>query len=281
MLVVRTVADLRESLRAARRAEATIGLVPTMGALHHGHEALMEQARRECDVVVISIFVNPTQFNDPTDLERYPRTEEADLAAAERNGVDIAFVPDVAEMYPSGSSIEVRLDGPLVDTLEGAHRGSDHFHGVTTVVAKLFNIAQPTHAYFGQKDAQQVLVVQALVRELNLPVEIRVVDTVREPDGLAMSSRNIHVKGDDRRRALALKAALDATQSAYDGGSRDGAALVEAGVAAMKTYDVEPEYLAVVDPVTLEPLTEVDAGALVVIAAPVGPVRLIDNAVIR
>ncbi|AKU18524.1 pantoate--beta-alanine ligase [Luteipulveratus mongoliensis] len=281
MLVVRTIADLREALRPARREEASIGFVPTMGALHHGHEALMERARTECDVVVLSIFVNPTQFNDPTDLERYPRTEEADVAIAEKNGVDFVFMPSAEEMYRPGSTIEVRLDGPLVDSLEGAHRGSDHFHGVTTVVTKLFNIVQPEVAYFGQKDAQQALVIRALVRELDMPVRIDVVQTVREDDGLAMSSRNIHVKGRDRERALGLKAALDEAQSAYDGGERDAAALTERAVAAMKPFEVVPEYLAIVDRVTLQPVETVEPGALVVIAAPVGPVRLIDNTVIK
>ncbi|MDE9366545.1 pantoate--beta-alanine ligase [Luteipulveratus sp. YIM 133132] len=281
MRVVRTVSELRDALRPARREHSTIGFVPTMGALHAGHEALMEQARRECDVVVLSIFVNPTQFNDPTDLERYPRTEEADVAAAERAGVDLVFAPFAQEMYPRGATIEVRLEGPLVDTLEGAHRGSDHFHGVTTVVAKLFNIVQPDVAYFGQKDAQQVLVVTALVRELNFPVRIQAVQTVREPDGLAMSSRNVHVQGRNRERALALKAGLDSAQATYDGGERDADAVIAASVAAMASYEVDPEYLAIVDRVTLEPLRTVEPGALVVVAAPVGPVRLIDNATIH
>lgn len=241
----------------------------------------MEKARAECDVVVLSIFVNPTQFNDPTDLEKYPRTEEADLAIADRNQVDIVFAPNAEEMYRPGSTIEVRLDGPLVNTLEGAHRGSDHFHGVTTVVSKLFNIVQPDVAYFGQKDAQQALVVRALVRELDMPVRIDVVQTVREDDGLAMSSRNIHVKGRDRERALALKAALEAAQAAYDAGETDPAAVTKQAIAAMDPFEVTPEYLAIVDRVTLQPVEAVDAGALVVIAAPVGPVRLIDNAVIQ
>jgi pantoate--beta-alanine ligase len=277
MRVVRSIPELRTALRPARRAEQQIGLVPTMGALHDGHLTLIRRARQECDEVVVSLFVNPTQFNDSADLDRYPRDEAADAVAASETGADFLFAPPVEAIYPEGFATEVRLTGPLVETLEGAHRGAAHFNGVTTVVAKLLNIVQPTIAYFGQKDAQQALVIRKLVKDLDMPVRIEVVETVREPDGLAMSSRNVHRHGEDRERALALKAALDAARAAHDEGERDAAAITGRATAAMTTFGVEPEYLALVDPNTLAPLDTVDGEGLLAVAAVVGGTRLIDN----
>ena len=209
MRTVRTVADLRAALRDARRAERTIGLVPTMGALHEGHLSLVRAARAENDVVVVSLFVNPTQFNEAADLDAYPRDEARDAEAAAAAGADLLFAPSADEVYPPGFATTVRIAG-LTEHLEGEHRGVAHFEGVATVVCKLLNMAQPDVAYFGQKDAQQAAVIRRLVRDLDIPVRIAVQPTVREPDGLALSSRNVHLKGADRERALALRRALDA-----------------------------------------------------------------------
>ncbi|MQA79769.1 MAG: pantoate--beta-alanine ligase [Streptosporangiales bacterium] len=280
MKTVRTVEDLRAELRPSRLAGQTIGLVPTMGFLHEGHLSLIRRARAACDVVVMSLFVNPAQFDESADLEAYPRDERRDAALAERAGVDVLFAPPADVVYPDGFTTTVRVTGPLTGSLEGAQRGADHFHGVTTVVTKLFAMVQPDVAYFGQKDAQQSVVVRTAVRDLNLPVRVEVCPTVREPDGLALSSRNVRLLGDDRRRALALRRGLDAAEAAVAGGVRDADTIEKAAVAAMADLAVEPEYLAVVDPGTLAPLRVVDGTALVVVAARVGPVRLIDNTVI-
>src|SRR6185437_10678172 len=197
MNVVHTVAELRAALVGPRRAGQTIGLVPTMGAFHDGHLSLMRRARRDCDVVVVSLFVNPAQFNDPADLERYPRDHERDRALAAELGVDHLFAPAVEEVYPPGFATTVSVSG-ITEALEGAHRGRAHFDGVATVVTKLFNMVSPDVAYFGQKDAQQALVIRRLVRDLDMPVRIEVCPTVRESDGLALSSRNAHLSAADR-----------------------------------------------------------------------------------
>ncbi|MBO0827437.1 MAG: pantoate--beta-alanine ligase [Streptosporangiales bacterium] len=280
MKVLRTVRDLRDELRPARRAERTIGLVPTMGFLHEGHLSLIRRARRGCDVVVMSSFVNPAQFDRSDDLAAYPRDEERDVALAEDAGADIVFAPPVEVVYPDGFTTSVRVLGPLTETLEGAHRGPSHFHGVTTVVTKLFAMVQPDVAYFGQKDAQQAVVVRRLVHDLDLPVRVEVCPIVREPDGLALSSRNVHLHGDDRKRALALRRGLDAAEASVREGVRDAAAIRAAAVTAMGELEVEPEYVAVVDPETLAPLTSLTDVALVAVAARVGGVRLIDNTTI-
>ena len=281
MRVVRTIAELRTALRPARREEKQIGLVPTMGALHDGHLSLITRARDECDEVVVSLFVNPTQFNDAADLENYPRDEAADAVAASEYGADYFFAPSVEAIYPPGFATEVRVTGPLVDTLEGAERGAAHFYGVTTVVTKLLNIVQPSIAYFGQKDAQQALILKKLVADLDMPVRVELADIVREEDGLAMSSRNVHLKGADRERALALKAALDAARAAYEAGELDTAAVAAQATAAMTPFDVEPEYIALVDPNTLAPVAAIDGEVLVAIAARVGETRLIDNTILN
>ena len=281
MRTVRTVAELRAVLRPARRDEQTIGLVPTMGYLHEGHLSLLRRARAECDVVVMSLFVNPTQFDQAADLDAYPRDEARDSALAAEAGVDVLFAPGVEEVYPAGFSTTVQVTGPLTETLEGAFRGPGHFHGVTTVVAKLFSMVQPDVAYFGQKDAQQVAVVRTMTRDLDLPVRIEVCPTVREPDGLALSSRNVRLDDVERKRALALHRGLHAAEQAAAAGTRDTAAIRAEAVAVMAGLDVEPEYLEIVDPETLTPLATLDREALAVVAARVGSTRLIDNTTLR
>lgn len=277
MRTVRTVADLRRALRPARRAGRTLALVPTMGALHRGHRSLLERAREECDAIVVSLFVNPAQFGDPRDLAAYPRDEAADTLIAAEAGADLLWAPGVDELYPAGFTTQVSVDGPLVETLEGASRGPEHFRGVATVVTKLLNAVQPDVAVFGQKDAQQVLVIRRLVADLDLPVRVEVAPTVREPDGLALSSRNGRLSAVDRPRAAALHAGLAAAADAYAGGTRDAAGLVTHARTTMAAAGVEPEYLALVDPTTLAHVSLADHAALLVVAATVGGVRLIDN----
>jgi pantoate--beta-alanine ligase len=276
MRIVRTVAELREVLAGPRRAGATIGLVPTMGALHEGHAALLRRARAECGLVVMSLFVNPAQFNDASDLAAYPRDEAADAAIAAAEGVDLVFAPAPEEVYPGGFATTVKVAGPALG-LEGEHRGPGHFEGVATVVLKLLNMAQPDVAYFGQKDGQQLAVIRRMVRDLDVPVRIEPVPTVREPDGLALSSRNVRLGAADRRRALALRAGLQAAARSFAEGQRGADRVVAAARAAMTHYDVDPEYLAVVDADTFRPLDEIDRRALIAVAARVGDVRLIDN----
>jgi pantoate--beta-alanine ligase len=277
---VRTVAALREALRDARRDERSIGLVPTMGALHEGHLSLIRAARAENDVVVVSLFVNPAQFNEASDLAAYPRDEARDADAAAAAGADLLFAPPVEEVYPPGFSTTVRVSG-LTEHLEGEHRGTGHFEGVATVVCKLMNMAQPDVAYFGQKDAQQAAVIRRLVRDLDIPARIAVCPTAREPDGLALSSRNVHLEGADRDRALALSKALEAARHAVEGGERDAAAVAAAGRAAMARLGVEPEYLALVAPDDLLPVQRINGAVLVAVAARVGSTRLIDNTILH
>jgi pantoate--beta-alanine ligase len=259
MRTIRTVAELRAHLK---NTPGSVGLVPTMGALHAGHESLIRAAREENDVVVVSLFVNPAQFNDPRDLEAYPRDERRDGQIAERHGADVLFAPAQHEVYRAGASTKVIVEG-LGEVFEGAHRGPGHFAGVCTVVAKLFNMVQPDRAYFGQKDAQQVAVLERMVADLDFPLEIRVQPTVRDPDGLALSSRNARLSPEERQRAVALNAAL---QAAAQGG-------LEAGEAVLAEQGIEPEYFAAVDPGTFT-----EPGDLIVIAATIGTTRLIDNA---
>jgi pantoate--beta-alanine ligase len=278
MKILRTIADVRAQVAEARRAGRTIGLVPTMGAFHAGHEALISAAREQTGYVVVWLFVNPAQFDDPDDLTAYPRSEERDAAIAERLGTDVLFAPPVEEIYPDGFATTIRVAG-LGDVLEGAARGAGHFEGVCTVVCKLFNIVAPDVAYFGQKDAQQVAVVRRMVRDLHMPVRIEVVPTVREPDGLALSSRNARLEPAERERALALSRGLEAVRAAIEAGERDPAAAEAAGRAVMD--GVEPQYLSVIDPETLEPMQDVTGRVLVVVAARVGPARLIDNILIE
>jgi pantoate--beta-alanine ligase len=280
MIVIRTGADLRAALLEPRRAGRTIGLVPTMGAFHEGHLSLMRRARAQADVVVVSLFVNPAQFNDPSDLEKYPRDRERDEALAAEIGVDYLFAPPVEEVYPSGFATTVSVAG-ITEPLEGAHRGRAHFDGVTTVVTKLFNMVGPDVAYFGQKDAQQALVIRRLVRDLNMPVRIEVCPTVREPDGLALSSRNAHLSPPDRARATALHRALDAVQRAVAAGQRDPDALRARALHELSSAGIDPEYVEFVSTDTLDPIKRVDGTVLAVLAAQVGGTRLIDNLLIQ
>lgn len=277
MRTVRTVAELRAELAAHRRDGQTIGLVPTMGAFHDGHLSLMRRAREECDVVVVSLFVNPAQFNDAGDLEVYPRDERRDAELAAELGVNYLFAPAVSEVYPPGFATTVSV-GVITEGLEGAHRGQAHFDGVTTVVTKLLNIVAPRIAYFGQKDAQQAAVIGRLVRDLDIPVRIEVCPTVRAGDGLALSSRNVLLSHTDRDRATSLNRALQAVQRAVAAGERDPDAATAAGHAELAASDVEAEYLTLVSADTMQPVRQVDGDVLAVIAARVGSVRLIDNA---
>jgi pantoate--beta-alanine ligase len=279
MRIVRAVADLRAVLAPARRAGRSIGLVPTMGALHDGHLSLVRRARADNDVVVVSLFVNPTQFAPTEDLAAYPRDEAGDARAAQQAGADILFAPSVDEVYPDGFSTTVHVDG-ISEPLEGAQRGAAHFDGVATVVTKLFNMAQPDVAYFGRKDAQQLAVVRRFVRDLDIPVRIEGCETIREADGLAMSSRNAYLTDDDRPRALGLSRALAAARAAVAGGATDPAAVEAAARAQLDALGVEPEYVAVVDPDSFLPITSITGDVLVAIAARVGRARLIDNAAI-
>ena len=277
MKTVRTVRDLRAALQPYR-SPSSVGLIPTMGALHDGHLELARRARADNAGVVMSIFVNPTQFDDPADLAAYPREEQVDADLAAGAGVDVLFMPPPVEVYPPGFSATVALHGPLVESLEGTRRGVGHFRGVTTVVCKLLGMAQPDRAYFGQKDAQQARVVTAMVADLNIATEIVIVPTVREPDGLAMSSRNRRLSPADRQRAVAISAALRAARSAVDNGTRDAARVLAAAGAELARAAIEPEYLALVDAHTFLPLDVLDGRpAIVAVAAELGGTRLIDN----
>ncbi|HEY6731717.1 MAG TPA: pantoate--beta-alanine ligase [Solirubrobacterales bacterium] len=275
-------AELRTAVAAAKRSGQTVGLVPTMGYLHEGHLSLIRAARAECDLVVMSLFVNPTQFGPGEDLERYPRDEERDLRLAAEAGADLVFAPGVDEVYAADTSTAVEVTGPLTSVLDGDldRRGPEHFRGVTTVVAKLFNIVDPDVAYFGQKDAQQAVVIRRMVRDLDFPVRIEVLPTVREPNGLAMSSRNAYLEPADRERATALSRALAAAEQGARAESL--AAGLDAAQRELAAAAIEPEYLEARDAETLEPVTELSARpVLVAVAARVGAARLIDNVLIQ
>jgi pantoate--beta-alanine ligase len=280
MRTIRTVTELRAALAEPRRSGALIGLVPTMGAFHDGHLSLIGRAREECDVVVVSLFVNPAQFNESGDLDAYPRDEARDAALAEEIGVDYLFAPAEAEVYPAGFATTISVAG-VTEVLEGAHRGREHFDGVTTVVTKLFNMVMPGVAYFGQKDAQQALVIRRLVRDLDMPVRIEIGPTVREPDGLALSSRNVHLVTADRVRAAALHRALEAIRRAVADGEHDPSRARARGLAELSAAGVEPEYLELVSASTLAPVQRIDGDVLALIAAQVGATRLIDNEFIQ
>jgi pantoate--beta-alanine ligase len=280
MRIVRTVSALREAVSAARSRGERVGLVPTMGAFHDGHLSLMRRARERCGCVIVTLFVNPTQFNERADLDRYPRDLARDAAMAESVGVDLLFAPPVEEVYPAGFATVVDVGG-VSEPLEGAMRGPAHFRGVATVVAKLFNMAQPDEAFFGQKDAQQALLIRRLVRDLDFPVRVEVCPTIREEDGLAMSSRNALLDPASRQRATALSRALFAVERAVAHGERDAARALAAGEAVLAAEGIAPEYLAAVAADTLAPVTVIRGETLVPVAARVGKVRLIDNVIVR
>ena len=280
MNTIRTVSELREAVRAARSTGARIGLVPTMGAFHDGHLALMRRAREQSGFVVVSLFVNPAQFNDAADLARYPRDEARDADLAREAGVSVLFAPGVAEVYPDGFATSVNV-ARISEPLEGTMRGPGHFRGVATVVTKLFNMVQPDDAYFGQKDAQQALLVRRLARDLDFPVHVEICPTVREPDGLAMSSRNVRLDPIARGRAPALARALRAVEAAVLEGEHDVGRALAAGEAILAEAGIAPEYFAAVSADTLEPVARVTGETLVALAARLGDVRLIDNVIVH
>ena len=271
--IAETVAEMR---RMRRHLDGTVGFVPTMGYLHEGHLSLVRMARQANDFVVASIFVNPTQFGPSEDFERYPRDAEGDLRLLREADVDVVFFPTAAEMYPPGYLTYVNVED-VTERLEGACRPG-HFRGVATVVAKLFNIVQPDRAYFGQKDAQQVVVIQKMAEDLNMPVEIVVGETVREPDGLAMSSRNVYLSPDERARALALSRSLRRARDLYAAGERNAARIrrdLTTMIAAVPGAAID--YVSVADPRSLRELDRIEDRALVSLAVRFGKTRLIDN----
>jgi pantoate--beta-alanine ligase len=267
---------MRDASRALRRAGKRLGLVPTMGALHEGHLSLVRAARASCDAVAASIFVNPTQFGPNEDLAKYPRSFERDRELLEYEGVDILFAPTVEEMYPAGAVTWVTVE-EMSSKLDGRSRPG-HFRGVTTVVAKLFHIMEPDAAFFGQKDAAQVAIIRRMVRDLHLPVEIVVGPIVREPDGLAMSSRNVYLDGEQRKQALTLYRSLMRVKQMVDRGERNVTALAAAGREEFaQENSVRLDYFEIVDTDMLDPVKDLSRGALVAVAAFIGTTRLIDN----
>lgn len=281
-----TIGSVRFKVREARAQGHSIGFVPTMGALHEGHLSLIRQAKADGGTVVVSVFVNPTQFNDPKDLEKYPRDLARDAALCEEAGADLLFAPEASEVYPEGYAAKVLVEGPLTRLLEGYFRPG-HFDGVTTVVAKLLNMVQPDRAYFGEKDWQQLQVVKKMVRDLDMPVTIVPSATVREPDGLAMSSRNVRLSEEGRKRAKVVPYLLDTAQDLLDSASREmqtdqGPVLRHWLMTLLESNapDARADYIAVVDPDTLFDVDEITDRALVAVAVHIDGVRLIDNRII-
>ncbi len=275
MRVVHNVAELRIAVKAMREEGLRIGFVPTMGFLHEGHGSLIRQCKSRCDATVVSIFLNPTQFGPNEDLSKYPQDLEADQSLCLKLGVNLLFLPTVAEMYPSAFQTFIE-PGPVAEPLCGKYRPG-HFRGVATVVAKLFNMVQPDLAFFGQKDLQQTVVIKRMVKDLNLPVDIAVVPTLREPDGLALSSRNVYLSPDERKRALCISLGLFAAEAAFLAGDRDIASLLTHATECLWGVD-EIQYCELVDAQSLEPLVgQVDRAAAICVAAYVGSTRLIDN----
>jgi pantoate--beta-alanine ligase len=275
--LAKTARDVRRAVGAAHAERKSIGFVPTLGALHDGHLALFERARQQCGYVVVSIFVNPTQFPPGTDFESYPRDLDGDVKKVEGAGVDLVFSPSVVEIYPPGDHTSVEVTGPPAECLCGPHRPG-HFRGVTTVCARLFNIVQPDRAYFGEKDHQQLLIIKQMVRDLRFPLEIVSVPTVREPDGLAMSSRNAYLSSEERRAAVVLPRALFAARDLLNAGERSAAAVL---ATAREVIDSESlvslQYLELRDAETLREIHAVEQAAVLALAAHVGPARLIDS----
>ncbi len=280
MQVCATISETRTVCRAARGDRKRLGVVPTMGALHEGHLSLVRAARAQCDVVAVSIFVNPTQFGPAEDLSKYPRQFERDCRLLEKEGVEILFAPAVEEMYPQGQVTWVVVDG-LSEKLDGRTRPG-HFRGVTTVVAKLFNIVTPDAAYFGQKDAAQLAVIRRMVHELNFGVEIVACPIVREADGLAMSSRNAYLNPDERNRALVLHNSLRRVEQEFGEGERDAKVLISSAKEILaREPQVRVDYYEIVDQDTLDPVERISQRGLVAVAAYVGTTRLIDNVLLN
>jgi pantoate--beta-alanine ligase len=276
---ISTVAGIRAAVATARARGQTIGFVPTMGYLHEGHLQLVDEARRRSGCVVMSLFVNPTQFGPNEDFSRYPRDLSGDSEKAASRGTDLLFNPDVSEMYPTTSSLRVVADD-LPSRWEGKVRPG-HFDGVLTVVAKLFNIVLPDVAVFGRKDFQQATLIRRMVRELNFPIDVVVAPTVREADGLAMSSRNTYLDAAARQSALALVESLNAAARAFAAGETDGAKLTQLGADSLATHpEVTPDYFAVVDPVDMKPVEKAARDSVAIVAARVGKTRLIDNMIL-
>jgi pantoate--beta-alanine ligase len=276
MKIIRTIDEMQKASRAAHSKTQRLGFVPTMGALHEGHLALVRAAKAQSDVVAASIFVNPLQFGPKEDLAKYPRSFERDCELLEKEGVELLFAPSVEEMYPAKSITYVNVEG-LSEKLDGKSRPG-HFRGVTTVVAKLFHIVEPDLAFFGQKDAAQVAIIRRMARDLNLPVEIVVCRIVREPDGLAMSSRNAYLDAQRRKSALVLHRALLHVQELFQRGERNSATLIAAGKEVFsEEASVVLDYFEIVDPETLEPVEEITQRTLVAVAAFVDGTRLLDN----
>jgi pantoate--beta-alanine ligase len=272
---VHDVAELKAAVCAARAAGRRIGVVPTMGALHEGHLSLVDAARRDCDFIVATIFVNPTQFGPGEDFSKYPRTLAADVEKLATRDVDLVFAPEAGAMYGPEHATKVILTGPAL-SLEGDCRPT-HFEGVATIVLKLFNLVQPDSAYFGRKDFQQAMVVQRMVADLDVPVEVVVCPTVREADGLALSSRNVYLSADERGRALALSQALALAKRLVADGETDVAKIAEHMRGMLVAADAQIDYVAICSATTLAPLTRVDRPAVALIAARIGKTRLIDN----
>lgn len=279
MKICKTIDEMRFAARDAHPAAKRLGFVPTMGALHEGHLSLVRAAKSACDVVAVSIFVNPLQFGPAEDLAKYPRTFERDAGSLEKEAVDILFCPTPNEMYPAGAVTYVTVEG-LSDKLCGRSRPG-HFRGVTTVVAKLFHIVEPDKAFFGQKDAAQSTIIRRMVKDLNFPIEIVVCPIVRESDGLAMSSRNAYLTPQERKSALVLHRSLMEIKNRFDSGERSAANLIASGKQLLfREAGVRPDYLEIVDPSTLDPVTQLNKPALVAVAAVVGTTRLIDNIIV-
>ena len=276
MRVATTIAELHAARHEVVAPGQTLGLVPTMGALHEGHRSLLRQARKQCDRTAATIFVNPLQFGPAEDLDRYPRTLEADEAMLEAEGIDLLFAPTAAGMYPAGATTVIHVAG-IEDRLDGRSRPG-HFAGVATVVAKLFHLIQPTHAFFGQKDAAQLAVLRQMVRDLNFPVDLIACPTIREADGLALSSRNRFLSPEERTRALLISQAIQFIALEAASGRRDASSLIAEATRLLNTQPgIVLDYLAAVHPDTLLPVPEITPGTLIAIAATIGSTRLIDN----
>ncbi|OFX17706.1 MAG: pantoate--beta-alanine ligase [Armatimonadetes bacterium RBG_16_58_9] len=280
MILINTIEEAREEIRSARREDKTIGFVPTMGAFHRGHMALINAASEKCDYVAVSIFVNPTQFGLTEDYKRYPRGLDSDAAKCERAGVDLLFAPSADEMYPDGFNTWIEVGG-LAQILEGKSRPG-HFRGVATVCAKLFNIVQPDRAFFGTKDYQQLKVIEKMVRDLSLSVCIVPVETVREVDGLAMSSRNQYLSAAEREAALVLHYALEDAKKAFKAGEKSAHTIqLMAENFINAEHPARIDYVAVVDAETLQPITRIDRPTVVLLAVRIGTTRLIDNTLLE
>lgn len=273
---VHSVAEMKAACREITRAGRTLGFVPTMGALHEGHASLVRTSKAQCDATAVSIFVNPLQFGPSEDLSKYPRTPERDSQILESQGADVLFLPTASEMYPAGATTQVEVGG-LSERLDGLSRPG-HFRGVATVVAKLFEIVRPDFAFFGQKDAAQVAVLRRMVRDLDMDVKLVVCPIVREPDGLAMSSRNAYLTPEQRKQGLILSRSLAEVQRTAEAGEGDAEKLITLGKNAIQQEPAARlDYFAIVDPDSLEPVSDTSRGALVAVAAYVGTTRLIDN----